>query len=84
VYHNVTAHPMTSWTLQQFQEALPEDPAYRSVIHDPRSDLLEGTGPGCEEHGRARIADACTISDGELLLRTGVSPRMPGFSDPVL
>ena len=34
LHHNVTAHPTTEWTLQQFREALPGDHAYRFVIHD--------------------------------------------------
>jgi transposase InsO family protein len=34
VHHNVTAHPTTEWTLQQFREALPGDHPYRFSIHD--------------------------------------------------
>lgn len=34
VHHNVTAHPTTDWTLQQFREALPGDHGYQYVIHD--------------------------------------------------
>ena len=34
LHHNVTGHPTAEWTLQQFREALPGDPAYRFVIHD--------------------------------------------------
>ena len=31
---NVTAHPTSEWTLQQFREALPLENACRFVIHD--------------------------------------------------
>jgi len=34
LHHNVTAHPTSEWTLQQFREALPGDHPYRFVIHD--------------------------------------------------
>ena len=34
LHHNVTAHPTAEWTLQQFRETLPGDPAYRFVLHD--------------------------------------------------
>jgi hypothetical protein len=34
LHQNVTAHPIAEWTLQQFREALPDDHAYRFVIHD--------------------------------------------------
>ena len=34
LHYNVTAHPTSEWTLQQFREALPGDHAYRFVIHD--------------------------------------------------
>jgi len=31
---NVTAHPTTEWTLQQFREAIPSDHPYRFLVHD--------------------------------------------------
>jgi putative transposase len=31
---NVTAHPTAPWTIQQFREAMPADPAYHFLIHD--------------------------------------------------
>jgi putative transposase len=31
---NVTAHPITTWTLQQLREAIPSDHSYRFFIHD--------------------------------------------------
>jgi hypothetical protein len=34
VHANVTAHPTSGWTLQQFREALAEDNKYRFLIHD--------------------------------------------------
>ena len=34
LHHNVTDHPSSEWTLQQFREALPGDHPYRFVIHD--------------------------------------------------
>src|SRR5690606_13481717 len=34
LHYNVTAHPTTEWTLQQFREALPADHSYRFAIHD--------------------------------------------------
>jgi putative transposase len=34
LHHNVTAHPTSEWTLQQFREALPGDHPYRFLIHD--------------------------------------------------
>jgi putative transposase len=34
LHHNVTAHPTAEWTMQQFREALPDEHAYRFVIHD--------------------------------------------------
>jgi transposase InsO family protein len=41
VHHNVTAHPTTEWTLQQFREVLPHDHPYRFVIHD-RDSIFSG------------------------------------------
>ena len=34
VHVNVTAHPTSSWTIQQLREAIPSDHAYRWLIHD--------------------------------------------------
>jgi putative transposase len=34
LHHNVTAHPTAEWTLQQFREALSDEPPYQFVIHD--------------------------------------------------
>ncbi|MGB7584778.1 MAG: integrase core domain-containing protein [Terriglobales bacterium] len=34
VHANVTAHPTSDWTLQQFREALANDHKYRFLIHD--------------------------------------------------
>ena len=34
VHCNVTAHPTSSWTLQQFREAVPSEHDYRFLIHD--------------------------------------------------
>jgi transposase InsO family protein len=34
LHHNVTAHPTSEWTLQQFREALPGDHPDRFVIYD--------------------------------------------------
>ena len=34
VHANVTAHPTTEWTLQQFREAISGDHPYRFLIHD--------------------------------------------------
>ena len=34
VHTNVTAHPTSEWTLQQFREVLPEEGPYRYLIHD--------------------------------------------------
>jgi putative transposase len=31
---NVTAHPTSSWTIQQLREAFPDEPSLRFVIHD--------------------------------------------------
>jgi len=34
VHVNVTAHPTSSWTIQQLREAIPSDHAYRWLIRD--------------------------------------------------
>ena len=34
VHVNVTAHPTSSWTIQQLREAIPSDHAYGWLIHD--------------------------------------------------
>ena len=34
VHVNVTCHPTSQWTMQQFREAIPADHAYRVMIHD--------------------------------------------------
>jgi len=34
VHVNVSAHPTSSWTIQQLREAIPSDHAYRWLIHD--------------------------------------------------
>ena len=34
IHCNVTEHPTTDWTLQQFREAIPSDHEYRFLIHD--------------------------------------------------
>src|SRR5215471_13748390 len=34
IHANVTAHPTTSWTLQQLREAIPADHPYRFLLHD--------------------------------------------------
>ena len=39
VHVNVTAHPTSQWTMQQFREAIPADHTYRLLIHD-RDDIF--------------------------------------------
>jgi putative transposase len=34
LYCNVTAHPTSEWTAQQFREAIPSDHSHRFLIHD--------------------------------------------------
>jgi hypothetical protein len=34
LHYNVTVHPTSDWTLQQFREAIPSDHDYQFLIHD--------------------------------------------------
>jgi putative transposase len=34
LHANVTAHPTSAWTMQQFRDAIPADHTYRFLIHD--------------------------------------------------
>jgi transposase InsO family protein len=34
LHWNITAHPTAEWTIQQFRNGLPLDPAYRFIVHD--------------------------------------------------
>ena len=63
VHCNVTAHPTTEWTLQQFREAIPGEHPYRFVIHD-------------RDRIYSRDMDAAVTAMGVKVLRTPVrSPR---------
>ncbi|MCI0624637.1 MAG: hypothetical protein L0387_23820 [Acidobacteria bacterium] len=41
LHQNVTAHPTSEWTLQQFREALSDNHPYRFVVHD-RNSIFSG------------------------------------------
>jgi transposase InsO family protein len=51
LHQNVTAHPTTEWTLQQFREALPEEHPYRFVIHDRDSIFSKDLDRGVKAMG---------------------------------
>jgi transposase InsO family protein len=42
LHFNVTQHPTSAWTLQQFREAIPGDHHYRFLIHDRDSIFSAG------------------------------------------
>jgi len=46
---NVTAHPTSEWTIQQFREAIPVDHPYRILIHD-RDAIFSKTVDQCVNH----------------------------------
>jgi transposase InsO family protein len=46
---NVTAHPTSEWTIQQFREAIPADHPYRILIHD-RDAIFSKTVDQCVSH----------------------------------
>ena len=78
---NVTAHPTTEWTLQQFREAIPSDHPYRFLIHDRDSifssqldqELKLTFGPGIPERTPSR---ALALQQQE----TSIAPRLPDQS----
>ncbi len=49
LHFNVTKHPTTEWTTQQFREFLAFDHSYRFVLHD--RDAIFSTGGNCELNG---------------------------------
>ena len=51
LHYNVTAHPTAEWTLQPFQEALPDDHPYRFVIHDRDSIFSRELDKGATDLG---------------------------------
>jgi transposase InsO family protein len=48
---NVTAHPTTEWTIQQFREAIPVDHDYRILIHDRDSIFSKQVDQGVRNLG---------------------------------
>src|SRR5262249_35520078 len=78
---NVTAHPTTEWTLQQFREAIPSDHPYRFLIHDRDSifssqldqELKLTFGPGIPERTPSR---ALALQQQE----TSIATRLPDQS----
>jgi transposase InsO family protein len=46
---NVTAHPTSEWTIQQFREAIPADHPFRILIHD-RDAIFSKTVDQCVSH----------------------------------
>ena len=72
VHHNVTEHPSTDWTLQQFREALPGGHAYQYVIHD-------------RDRIYSEDLDRAVESMGVRVLRTPVrSPKANGYCERVV
>jgi transposase InsO family protein len=51
LHHHATSHPTAEWTLPQFREALPGDPAYRFVIHDRERIFSEAVDQGLTHLG---------------------------------
>jgi len=48
LHFNVTQHPTSEWTIQQFLELLPFDHPYLYVIHDSDCIFVQATGSGVE------------------------------------
>ena len=85
LHHNVTAHPTAEWTLPQFRETLPGDPADRFVLHDRGSIYSQKLDKAVTQLGvrglrtpvRAQTANPfCERLGGSL------SPGVSGFPDP--
>ena len=68
LHYNVTAHPTTEWTLQQFRETLPGDHRYRFVIHDRDSIFVRQLDQAVTHLG-VRVLRS-PGADGEYALRT--------------
>jgi transposase InsO family protein len=51
---NVTAHPTTPWTMQQFREAIPADHPYHILIHD-RDTIFSKAVDQCVGHMGLRV-----------------------------
>jgi transposase InsO family protein len=51
LHFNVTQHPTSAWTLQQFREAIPGDHRYRFLIHDRDSIFSAGLDKALSNFG---------------------------------
>ena len=80
---NVTAHPSTTWTLQQFREAIPGDHQCKFLIHDRDSIFSPSLDRELEVVRPPSAADAGSGAASQRLLRTagGNAPsRVSGLS----
>ena len=82
LHHNVTAHPTAEWTMQQFREALPDEHAYRFVIHDGDSIFSKELDNEVTAMGVRVLKNSGETAQGQFTLRAirrDTAPRMSGL-----
>jgi putative transposase len=81
VHWNVTEHPRTPWTIQQFRAIVPGDPPQRFLIHNRDSVFASAVDDAVTAMGDSRAMPA-----GERVLRAADrhhASGVPGLADPV-
>jgi putative transposase len=70
VHVNVTAHPTSSWTIQQLREAIPSDHEYRWLIRDRSGIFSVDLDRSVEAFGVAVLKTPVRAPNANAFLRT--------------